>query len=333
MGGLGDNPALLGFAPSFTVASEAQVATPGVAGAQDQLDEWYDDESKKLSIRLDFSSEEKAEQTMAEIDQVLGAFNGIEGRGMAGLSVGRVGLGTTASGFTRVVNSSRFDPEADNEAGFSANLDATFSAVERADVVLAVGAPVGTALAWGAAVKVSRFFAEELVVEATAEEIEEDSTAADPQSTYEVGSGVLVDAGLALNLKYFQVDVALKDIGNVEWRAEQPPWDDAATVGPVRQHDKPVHIAGGVVLKPFGCLDLSARCEKSVLGNSILRTEAVWRPVRWLTLKGGQVAVDDQPVYYTAGGGVRLWMFGLDGGIAVRDRTVVGGRARLSVGF
>ena len=78
--------------------------------------------------------------------------------------------------------------------------------------------------------------------------------------------------------------------------------------------------------------DLSAHYDKNLAGNTVVRAEAA-APVRWLTLKVGQVAVDGERTYYTLGGGLRLWAFGLDAGIAAKDDVIVDGRARLSIGF
>lgn len=332
-GALGDNPALLGFAPVVTMAVETGVAIPGLAGAQSLIDKWYDEETEQLSIRLDFSNQEKAEESMATIDQAVQTLSGVDGRGLIGLSLGRLGLGATFSGGTSIVNRSSFDPDADNDMGFDAKLDLVFDALQRVDAVVAIGLPIGRSLAAGTALKRSWFFAEQGTVQATAEQIREDSSAADPKTNYEVGRALLLDAGLALDLKHLQADVVLKDIGNVEWQAEEPPWDDNAVAGVVRPHDKPMHVSGGVTLKPFRSVDLSARYDKTVFGATTVRTEAALRPMRWLTLKVGQVSIDGKPAYLTMGGGMRLWVFGFDGGIMAKDNTIVGGRARLSIGF
>lgn len=332
-GALGDNPALLGFAPVFTLAADVDAAIPGVSGLQSLIDEWYDEDTQQLSIRLDFSSQQKAEETMATLNKAISTLSNAQGSGITGITIGRVGLGATSAAATNAVDRSSVVADASTSSGFSGALDLTLSGLERVDAVVAIGVPIVKSVAFGASAKMSRFYAEEIAIKATVEELQDDSDAAAPKSLYEVGEGLLFDAGLALNLRYLQADVALKDIGSVEWKAEQPPWDEEAVVGAVRVHDKPMHVAAGLVLKPFRSLDLSARYDQNPMGSTVMRAEAAVRPVRWLTFKAGQVAVDGEPAYVTLGGGIRLWAFGLDAGIAAKDDVIVGGRARLSIGF
>ncbi|NLN20003.1 MAG: hypothetical protein GX162_12125 [Firmicutes bacterium] len=331
-GALGQNPALLGFAPVFTAAADVDVALPGVAGLQSLMDEWYDKEAEQLKILLDFSSQEKAEETLAALNKAFSTLQDGQGLAVTGLTLGRLGLGVTASAATHTVDRSSIVSDEGTSSGYAGTLDLTLDGIERADAVLAIGLPITRFLAVGASAKMSRLFAQQMAIEATIEDLADDDEAA-PTSIYEVGEGLLFDAGVALNLKYVQIDVALKDIGNVEWKAEKPPWDEDAVVGEPRDHSPLRRFSGGVVLKPFDSLDLSARYDKNLAGNTVVRAEAAFRPVRWLTLKVGQVAVDGERTYYTLGGGLRLWAFGLDAGIAAKDDVIVGGRARLSIGF
>lgn len=332
-GALGDNPALLGFAPAFTMAADVDAAIPGITGLQGLIDEWYDENTQQLTIRLDFSDRQKADETMATLDTAIGTLSNAQGSGLAGLTIGKVGLGVTSSGATNAINRSSIVADDSAPSGFSGALDATLSGVERVDALVAIGIPIARSVAFGVSAKMSRFSAESIAMTATVEQMEDNPGAGFTQSIYEVGEGLLFDAGIALDLKYLQADVALRDIGKVEWRAEPPPWDEGATVGPVRVHQSPMHVAAGLALKPFQFLDLSARYDQNPMGSTVVRAEAALRPVRWLTLKAGQVAIDGEPAYVTLGGGIRLWAFGLDAGIIAKDDVVVGGRARVSVGF
>ncbi|MGI6082119.1 MAG: hypothetical protein ACOYEP_04525 [Limnochordia bacterium] len=331
-GALSQNPALLGFAPVFTAAVDVDAAMPGVAGLQSLIDEWYDEDTEQLKIHVDFSSQDKAEETLETLNRAFSTLQDGQLSAVTGLTLGRLGLGVTASAATQTVDRSSIVTDDDAPSGYSGGLDLTMDGIERADAVLAIGVPIAKSVAVGASAKMSRLYAQQIAIDATIEELE-DADEATPRSLYEVGEGLLFDAGVALNLKYVQIDVALKDIGKVEWKAEKPPWDEEAVVGQPREHQSLRRFSGGVVLKPFDWLDLSARYDKNLARNTVVRAEAAFRPVRWLTLKVGQVAVEGERTYYTLGGGLRLWALGLDAGIAAKDDVIVGGRARLSIGF
>ena len=142
-------------------------------------------------------------------------------------------MGVTASAATHTVDRSSIVSDEGTSSGYAGTLDLTLDGIERADAVLAIGLPITRFLAVGASAKMSRLFAQQMAIEATIEDLADDDEAA-PTSIYEVGEGLLFDAGVALNLKYVQC-AALKDIG-AEWKAEKPPWDEDAVVGEPRDH-------------------------------------------------------------------------------------------------
>jgi len=105
-GALSQNPALLGFAPVFTAAVDVDAAMPGVAGLQSLIDEWYDEDTEQLKIHVDFSSQDKAEETLETLNRAFSTLQDGQLSAVTGLTLGRLGLGVTASAATQTVDRS-----------------------------------------------------------------------------------------------------------------------------------------------------------------------------------------------------------------------------------
>jgi hypothetical protein len=328
-GALLRNPARLGFSPGFSSVVGLDGQAPG-AGILDELwNKCYDPEEKTFKLDIDLTDEEGLAEFRENANRIFDGFSRLNGRGVAGMALGKAALGVVGSAEGGVSGS--IDP-IDSEGNISASVKAKGDA--KVDAVAALGFPLKGRLAGGIAVKKS------LLSQATGyADISTDELAVDPNNyqygaDFKRGEANLLDLGLYYKADKYQLDLVLRDFGTVSWTPvnqwTKPFGSSDVVTAPAKSETEEGNIArlaGGVTLTPTGNISLGCFYDKNV------NLELEYRPVKWIFIRSGYISGEVGPGNTSLGAGLKLGFLGLDFNAYFSNGVMIGGSSRLSTEF
>lgn len=338
---LTNNPAFLAKTSGLVTTFDFDMAAPGLTDLQSLVEEWYDFETGELTIDLDdFADSEEAAQSAAEnLNAIFNAASKLNLTTTVGATVSKFGLGVSVQAATDITSDISFEDDDSTPLGYVAVADIEAGVLVRADVIGAFGIPMGQKAGLGIAGKYTLFATDYLDLYSTAEEVD-GGILPNPSEYFEVGEGYLVDAGFYYSpIPQLQIDVAVKDIGTIDWEVQEALWDeDPLAVAPL-EHPDLTKVVGGITVTPIKQLVFGLRYDENIFNEGLIKASAQFKPTDWLSLKAGYTvetaAVEAGALegVLTLGAGVRIGFLGFETGISYIGDDLAGANARVNISF